>query len=51
MADYPEFTPVGSIDDNVQALYALTDFLTNTGDYKSTTYYQQIAEHFSSLQD
>jgi hypothetical protein len=27
-------------EDNVQALYALTDFLMETGDYKTTTYYE-----------
>lgn len=49
IADFPGFVP--DTVDNVQALYALTNFLTDTGDYKSTTYYQQIAEHFSSLSD
>jgi hypothetical protein len=39
------------VEDNVQALYALTDFLMETGDYTTTTYYQTIAEHFDSVQD
>lgn len=49
ISDYPGFVP--DVEDNVQALYALTNFLTETGDYTSTTYYQQIKDHFPLLQD
>jgi hypothetical protein len=38
IADYPGF--VADTEDNVQALYALTNFLTKTGDYTASTYYQ-----------
>ena len=37
--------------DVVQALTALTGMLTNTGDYQSTTYYQQIAGAFPNPAD
>lgn len=38
-------------DDIVQALDAFVGMLTNTGDYKSTTYYQQIAAKFPNPAD
>jgi len=37
--------------DLVQALDALVGMLTNTGDYQSTTYYQQIASSFPNPAD
>jgi S1/P1 Nuclease len=37
--------------DLVGALNALVGMLTNTGDYKSTTYYQQIAASFPNPAD
>ena len=30
---------------------ALTNFMMNTGDYESTTYYQQIVSHFDYTDD
>lgn len=49
IADYPDFQP--DEEDNVQALGNLTNFLMNTGDYKESTYYEQIANTFSYEED
>jgi len=47
--DFPEFTPPA--DDNVDALYNLSNFLKDTGDYKSSVYYQKISGVFPVLAD
>jgi hypothetical protein len=47
--DFPDFTQPE--EDNVDALNALTEWLMDTGDYKTTPYYTQISSHFSDEQD
>jgi hypothetical protein len=47
--DYPDFEPDET--DVVDALTALTEFLMNVGEYKESTYYKQIVEHFDKLED
>jgi len=47
--DFPDFK-LDTVD-VVDALSNLTNFLMDTGDYKQTTYYQQIKDAFPNLQD
>jgi len=49
LADFPEFELPPT--NNVEALGNLTNFLTDTGDYKDSLYYKQIVEWFPTLQD
>ena len=47
--DYPDWTQPE--DDVVKALFALTNLIMDTGDYKDTVYYEQISSKFSDVED
>jgi hypothetical protein len=46
-----DYTFKAASTDLVAAMSALVGMLTNTGDYQSTTYYQQIAAKFPNPAD